>query len=109
MKCLLQTLVTEIAEVHLKTTFPTSCRGLARCDNREDHQISQTRRAATYDAPWSFLFSTQSSFKNIHITGSLSCLSKKGNISFSYTLLAHGEEATLKSILIKKKQLPQAR
>ena len=31
---------------------------MARCDNREDHQISQTRRAATHDAPWSFLFST---------------------------------------------------
>ena len=49
MKHFLQTLVIEIAEVHLKTTFPTplpralgpvywiTSQFMARCDNREDH------------------------------------------------------------------------
>ena len=69
MKHFLQLLVVEIAEVQLKTTFPTSCRGhFVLCTGllfslwlgvtREDHQISQTRHAATHNAPWSFLFST---------------------------------------------------
>ena len=47
MKHFLQTLViAEIAEVYLKTTFPTSCRGHLVLCNREDHQISQINRAA---------------------------------------------------------------
>ena len=28
---------------------------IAKCNNREDQRISQTRRTATHDAPWSFL------------------------------------------------------
>ena len=68
MKRFLQTLVIEIAEVHLETTFPTSCHGhLVLCTGllrslwlgvTTERTISQTRRATTYDAPWSLLFST---------------------------------------------------
>ena len=37
---------------------------MAKYDNREDHQISQTRRTAAHDAPWSFLFLKKFNFED---------------------------------------------
>ena len=101
---LLQTLVVEITGVCLEATFPTSCRG---------HLVLcawllfglwvgvTTERTIGFHRPVMLLVLLKKQKTTYHWI-LLPCLSKKGSISFFYTSLAHGVEATLKSMLIKK-------
>ena len=91
MKHFLQTLViAEIAEVYLRTTFPTSCRGHLVLCNREDHQISQTNRAATLMLLGAFcslldlLKKQHEKQQNLYITGSFPVIKQKEQHQFLF-------------------------
>ena len=55
LKCILKPL-SDILPQALGPVHLITSQFMAKYDNREVHQISQTRRTATHDAPWSFLF-----------------------------------------------------